>query len=88
MEIALAGTEPGRFDLKTIEGVTLTPQYTAPAPKPEEEIPTFDNSEVVTDQPADAPPDTPAEDPAAFEPAPQPEPAPADPGAGEEFGPQ
>lgn len=87
MELALAGTEPGTFNLKTIEGVTLTPQYTAPAPAPEEEIPTFDNSETVTDQPpADAPAETPAEDPAAFEPAP--EPAPADPGAGEEFGPQ
>ena len=79
MEAALAGTEPQSFSLKTIEGVTLTPQYTAPTAQPEEEIPTFDNSELVTDVPAETPADSPADAPAFDN-------APPDVSSGQEFG--
>lgn len=80
MEIALAGKEPLEFDLKAIDGLTTSSSstYTAPSAREpvEDEIPTFDNSELVTD---DAPPADGAADSLG------PEPAPADPGA--EFGP-
>ena len=81
MEIALAGTEPLDFDVKPIEGVSVGSTYVAPVEEEEEEdnvveIPTFDNSETVTSDPAGG------EEPPAF----APEPAPEVPS--EEFGPQ
>jgi len=85
MELALAGTEPLNFDVKAIDGLSTqryNPAPTTSAPA-EDEIPTFDNSETVTDA-EPAPADGAAEEP-AFEPAPA---DPADPAAGQEFGPQ
>ena len=87
MEIALAGLEPLRFDLKAIDG--LTPGAVQNWPLSEEtaesvDVPTFENSTEVTEDPA-APT---GEDPGTFGPTPtDPAPAPAapDPAAGATF---
>lgn len=81
MEIALAGTEPLTFDLEAIDGLTASSSwnYTAPAVTEEvvEEVPTFDNSDVITDDAATDPSEAFAPEPAA----------PVDPAPGTEFAP-
>jgi len=85
MEIALAGTEPLQFDIKALEGVAVS-GLDAPLEEeaPIEEAPTFDNSDVFTEDPGTEPaPLEPVPVPADPVPAPAPAPAPE----GEVFGP-
>jgi hypothetical protein len=90
MEIALAGLEPLRFDLKAIDG--LTPDAVQTWPSSEEtaesvDVPTFENSTEIAEDPTIPT----GEDPGTFGPAPTdpapaaPAPAAPDPAAGATF---